>query len=90
MLRSEYGRPTNITGAATTVCKTGPGVLTTIVINKATTGTITIYDNTAASGTKIGTIAASTAAGSFDYQCQFTTGLTIVNGSTEDITVVVG
>lgn len=55
-LESKY---TPITAAAptTTVVATGKGVLTGIIINTpAGTGVITIYDNTAASGTKIGTI----------------------------------
>jgi hypothetical protein len=47
----------NITTDATTTLKSVPGYLHTVCINTpAATGTITIYDNTAASGTKIGTI----------------------------------
>lgn len=47
----------NITGQATTVIKTGEGILHAITFNKPTaTATVTLYDNTAASGTKIGTI----------------------------------
>jgi len=47
----------NIAGAATTVVKSGKGRLVTINVNKTiASSTITIYDNTAASGTKIATI----------------------------------
>lgn len=47
----------NITGDATTTVKSGGGYLHTITINAPTaTETITIYDSTAGSGTKIGTI----------------------------------
>lgn len=89
MLRSDFGKPTNITTATTTVVKTGPGVFVSIVINATTSGTITIYDNTAASGTKIGTIAASALTGTtFGFLCQFTTGLTVVTSAADNITVV--
>ena len=91
MLRSDFGRPLNITTATTTVVKTGPGVLVSIVLNETNAGTITIYDNTAGSGTKIGTIAAAAGAGSvFGYLAQFTTGLTVVTAGADDITVVYG
>lgn len=91
MLRSEFGRATNITTATTTVVKTGPGVLVSIVANGLLTGTITIYDNTAASGTKIATIAAGAGAGSvFGYLCQFTNGCTVVTSAADNITVVAG
>ena len=85
---------TNITLAAptTTVIKTGSGKLKRIVFNKpVATGVVTIYDNTAASGTVIGTITtpASPQPGSIDYDLAFTTGLTIVSATAaQDITVV--
>lgn len=88
MLRSEFGRPLNIVTNTTTVVKTGPGVMVSVVLNAANTGTITIYDNTAASGTKIATIAIAAAAGSvFPYLCQFTNGLTVVTSAADNITV---
>lgn len=91
MLRSDFGKPRNITTATTTVVKTGPGVLVSVVLNETNAGAITIYDNTAASGTVIATIAASATGGStFGYLCQFTTGLTVVTAGADDITVVYG
>lgn len=91
MLRSDFGRPRNITTATTTVVKTGPGILVSIVLNETNAGTITIYDNVAASGTIIATIAAAAGAGSvFGYLCQFTDGLTVVTAGADDITVVYG
>ena len=88
MLRSEFGRATNIATAATTVVKTGPGVCVTVILNETNAGTITIYDNTAGSGTKIATIAANVAAGTaFPYLCQFSTGLTVVTAGADDLTV---
>lgn len=82
----------NITGDATTVVKSSVGVLRRIVVNAPTaTETITIYDNTAGSGTKIGTITIPTSPQpvSLQYDATFWTGLTIVTATaTSDITVV--
>lgn len=80
----------NITTDATTVVKSGKGYLHTICINTpAATGTITIFDNTAASGTKIGTITSfASVGGCFTYDVAFWTGLTIVTATAApDITV---
>lgn len=84
----------NIAGAATTLVKTGAGQLIGIVINKlVATGVVTIYDNTSAAGTKIATItnpaALLSSQVSLDYKgVSFSTGLTIVTSSTDDITVI--
>lgn len=86
----------NITAAAptTTVVKTGVGVLHAIVINKtAATGVITVYDNTAGSGTVIATITQPAAVLAsqevITYDCSFTTGLTLVTATAaQDITVI--
>lgn len=81
----------NITGDATTTVKSGPGMLRSITLNAPTaTEVITIYDNTAGSGTKIGTITipASPQPVTLHYDVQFWTGLTIVTATaTSDITV---
>lgn len=54
----------NLTGNATTVVKGSGGILHSISINNNTTGgSVTIYDNTAASGTKIATIQIGTPSG---------------------------
>ena len=85
---------TNISSATTTVCRQGPGRFYGIVVNKAViNGVITIYDNTAASGTKLATIthpAALLASQYFlDFKgIEFSIGLTVVTGSTDDITVM--
>lgn len=42
---------TTVTQAAATTVKTGPAKLFGIVVTVSTAGTVTIYDNTAASGT---------------------------------------
>lgn len=81
----------NITGQSTTTAKATPGVLHCITFNNPTaTQVITIYDNTAASGNKIGTITIPTSPQpvSLFYDIIFTIGLTIVTATaTSDITV---
>lgn len=83
----------NITTAATTLVKSGDGTLHALVINTpVASATITIYDNTAASGAKIGTItlpATLLAQGPISalYDIDFTIGLTVVTTGTSDLTV---
>lgn len=78
---------TNITSATTTTVKSGSGFLHCITINTTAAGTITIYDNTAGSGTKIGTLKASVAENTYYFDTTFGTGLTIVTAAASDITV---
>lgn len=78
----------NLTSAATTTIKSGSGILEKIVINTgASSTTVTVYDNTAGSGTKIAT-AATTTQGTLSYGCRFGTGLTVVTSGAADITIV--
>lgn len=79
--------PSNITTATTTTVKSGAGFLHSITVNTTAAGAITIYDNTAASGTKIGTIKASVVEQTFFFDVSFSTGLTIVTAAASDITV---
>ena len=85
----------NIVGASTTQVKTGPGTLHSIIINNAVlSGTVTIYDNTASSGTKIATItlpvlSLTASQIQLNYNCSFSTGLRVVTtGANLDITVI--
>lgn len=83
----------NISGAGTTVVKAEPGILKRITINKAIgSSVITVYDNTAASGTKIATITEPAVLlsnnGTLEFGCGFLTGLTIVTSTSDDITVI--
>lgn len=77
----------NISTATTTTVKSGSGFLNRLVINTTAAGAITIYDNTAASGTKIATLPASAVVGTYTYQGRFAIGLTIVTAAASDITV---
>lgn len=85
----------NITTQTTTVVKGSPGFLQAIIINTpVASSVITIYDNTAGSGTKIGTITLpatllSDGSISITYNATCTTGLTVVTASgTSDVTVI--
>jgi hypothetical protein len=74
----------------TTVCKVGAGILHRLIISD-NTGSVTIYDNTAASGTIISildTAQGSEALGSVEYMTPFNDGLTIVTTGGVTMTVV--
>lgn len=80
----------NLNANATTILKRSPGKLHRIVVNKTgASSVVTVYDNTAASGTTIAIIN-STLEGAFEYGCEFQIGLTIVisGGTASDITVI--
>lgn len=81
---AKYG---HISTATTTVVKDSPGFLHAITVNTTAAGTITIYDNTAASGTVVGILKASVGEGTYTYNISCTTGITIVTGGASDITV---
>lgn len=76
----------------TTTVKSGAGVLRRIVINTrgGILNTLTIYDNTTATGAVIGVVDTVNAGGAFDYELDFTTGLTVVLavGTAADITII--
>jgi len=81
----------HIAGAAAThTLKVGPGKLQKIMFNNTSGTNITIYDNTAASGTVIGIITTTSAAiGEWEYNVAFNTGLTMVTvGNSLDATVI--
>ena len=82
----------NINTNTTTTVKSGAGVLKRIVVNKvgALLNTCTIYDNTTATGTIIGTIDLVHTQMVFEYDVVFNTGLTIVTatGTAADLTIV--
>ena len=82
------GSYTNMAAGATTVIKSGAGILFAVIVNNpGTTQTLTLYDNTAASSTLIGTI--SLVAGmNLQYGLNFGTGLTAVLSGTADVTIV--
>ena len=76
-----------ITTATTTTVETGPCVLSGIQILAAVASTITIYDNTAGSGTLIATLPASLAVGYYPFNRLCSTGLTIVTAGASNMLV---
>lgn len=79
---------TYISTATTTTIKSDMGHLAKIIISETAAGAITIYDNTAGSGTIIGVLKASIGEGSYEFNVGFGTGLTIVTAGASKITVV--
>lgn len=81
----------HITTAATTTTKSGAGSVHTICVNSLGTvaSTVTVYDNTAGSGTVIAVINSLTLLGCQTYDAAFATGLTLVTTGTvaPDVTV---
>lgn len=81
----------NVTAnTAGTTIKSGQGTLVAVMINtKGASGNVlTMYDNTAASGTKIATIDTTASLTFLPYNAAFGTGLTIVlaTGTAADLT----
>lgn len=73
-------RYNNITTNTTTTVKTGTGLLHCITVNNPPTGanTLTIFDSTTGSGTKIGTAVMNANDQTLLYDVGFGNGLTIV------------
>jgi hypothetical protein len=80
-----------IAGASTNILKYGPGNLHYITLNNPASGNITIYDNTAGSGTVIAIInpASSGSPVTLHYHIPFSTGLTVVTSAAASDTTVV-
>lgn len=78
--------PYNITAAATTIIMTTETAIHTLVINKTLTGTVTVYNSSTGSGSKIATYAVGTTPQSFEFDGLLANGLTIVTSAADDIT----
>lgn len=76
-----------IATATTTTVKAFAGHLHSITVTETAAGTITVYDNTAGSGTIIALLKASIAEGTYEINAPFGTGLTIVTAGASKITV---
>lgn len=81
------GNGSYISTATTTTVKSGAGVLHAITIGETAAGAITIYDNTAGSGTVIGVLKASIVEGTYIFDRAFGTGLTIVTAAASKLHV---
>lgn len=88
LLTEQANSYTAISTAATTAVKTGAGLLHRIVVTGGTTGTITVYDNTAGSGTQILNFDTTSALASYEINARFSVGLTIVTSAATKLTVI--
>jgi len=77
-----------ISTATTTLIVTGPGVLERIIIGETAAGAITVYDNTAGSGTILIAFKASVAEGTYECGIPFGTGCTVVTAAASKLAVV--
>ena len=81
-------KPKNISTAVTTVVRSTPGTLHSIVVNSTSAGAITVYDSASvAAGTVIATLKASVAEGTYLYDVDLTNGCVVVTAGASDITV---
>lgn len=88
VLKTRYsGSSTYISTATTTVVKSGAGHLHSIVLSETAAGSITVYDNTAGSGTILAVLKASIVEGTYTLDIPFGTGLTIVTAGASKLTV---
>lgn len=78
----------NIADTASTLVKSGAGYLHAIIVNNSPAGSLTVYDNTAGSGTKIATLKASITEGTYTFNCQFDNGLYVIPAAVGDYTIV--
>lgn len=85
---SQYGLYANLTASA--LVKTGQGVVTGVVVNSHTAGTLKLWDNTSAATTVIFNTITFGAAERFIpfYGAKFTTGLFATIGGAADITII--
>jgi len=71
----------------TTICKYNAGRLKRIV-NCDNAGSVSIYDNTVASGTIIATIDTAKALGTLDFDVPFSNGLTVVTSGGAEVVII--
>lgn len=76
-----------VAAAATTLIKSGYGILHTIVVTGGVAGTIIVYDSTTGAGTQIANYSSTNAAQTYLFDSQFTSGCTVVTGAATNLTV---
>lgn len=79
---------TYISTQTTTVVKSGAGILRGIALTETAAGTITVYDNTSATGTIVAVLKASIAEGYFPLNIRMSTGITVVTAAASKATVI--
>ena len=77
-----------IATATTTQVKTGAGALKAIVVGTEAAGAIKIIDGTSGTTTNLGELESGANPGTYEFNCQFTSGLRIVTAAATKITVI--
>lgn len=77
-----------LVGAASTLVKTGFGVIGGVFVSTSTTGTITVYDGTSAAGTKIIDTFTVVAPAKFEFRAACANGIFVVTGGTISATIL--
>lgn len=90
MMVSNPGTSTRITTATATIAASGAGVLKRFFIESALTGTATVYDNTAGSGTILTILPIGYAAGSHAFGGTFNLGVTVVTSAADRVIPITG
>lgn len=89
MIDVRPGIAKHIDSAATTLVKTGAGILRRIVVNTTAAGTTEVFDKLTAAAPLIALLKSGVGEGTYEYNCRFGTGLTVKTGhADQDITVV--
>ena len=78
----------NLADTVSQVVKTGNGLLHAIIINAKAAGTLTVYDNTAGSGTKIATFASNAPEGTYTFNLKFATALYVIPAAAVNVTYI--
>lgn len=86
IMTQERGTFTNLT--ADGIAYSGPCVLRRVIVNTGSAGSVVVYDNTSAAGTKVATINGANP-GVFDYGCTVSNGVYIDLAAGQDVTVIV-
>lgn len=76
-----------ISTSATTVVSDTQGTLGSIIITEDAAGTITVYNNSAASGDIIALFKASAPVGEYKFDVRASKGITVVTGAATKLTV---
>lgn len=79
---------TRITSATTTTAKSGEGIIGGFFVEVALTGTVTVYNNTAGSGTILTILPIGTVAGYHPFPASFTTGCTAVTSAADRVVLL--
>ena len=87
---TDSGTNTRITTAATTQLFAGRGTLKRLLIEAATTGTVTVYDSLAASGTILTILPIGFPAGAHQLGFECAVGCTVVTSAADRVAAVHG